>query len=332
MDPIEVFLRNALTVRAMEDRQVEAALAALRPLLDRIAAVIDQSGVMGLGLTREVTIQQLSDQIATAVSQQWGQPLLNRLSEDLAPFVTEQQAFARRLVEASGGSLTQPGAAAGVNVGSMVGGTVVNGRTLAATLTQSVPQLIADRSERFIRLGGPDVEERQYADAVVRLTNANVEALIRTGVGGVADAAQAVIYEVEADPDWLEGAMQWVAILDPRTCPICIAMDGRTLRVGQPARYWDGRRKISPHPQCRCAVVPRRWTEPERAPDGRMVAPQRQAEGDEGERNIGYRQAARQWLQGNPETARAIFGKRLGQQLLDGEISFDQAVRRWQAS
>lgn len=329
MDPIEVFLRNALRVRAMEDRQVDAALRALRPLLARIGTVIDESGVMGLGITREATIQQLSDRIAAAVSQQWGQPLAERLGQDLAPFVDEQQAFARRLVEASGGTLARPGAAAGANVPAIVGAAVTNGKPLAQTLAQVVPQLVADRSERYMRMGLTEDRQRTYGDAVVRVTEGNVEALIRTGVGGVADAAQALIYEVETDPDWLEGAMQWVAILDPKTCPVCIGMDGKTLQLGEPAAYWDGRNKLSPHPQCRCYVVPKKWTAPDRAPDGTLVPPQREAIGDRGEQNLGYRQAARKWLADNPETTRSIFGKKLGNQLLSGEIGFDRAVRLW---
>lgn len=333
MDPIEVFLRNALRVRAMENRQVDEALRALRPLLARIGQVIDESGVMGLGLTREASIQQLADQIAAAVSQQWGQPLVGRLSNDLAPFVSEQQDFARRLIEASGGTLAAPGAAAAsTSVPGIVTGAIVNGKPLGQTLAQVVPQLVADRSERYMRLGFMNAPEVSYGDAVVKVTEGNVEALIRTGVGGVADAAQALIYEYEADPDWLEGEMQWVAILDPRTCPICLGMDGKTLKVGEPQAYWDGRNKISPHPQCRCYVVPKKWTEPDRAPDGTLVPPQRAAVGDQGEQNVGYRRVAQRWLRDNPETTRAIFGKGLGDQLLSGKLTLDQAVKRWAAS
>jgi hypothetical protein len=57
----------------------------------------------------------------------------------------------------------------------------------------------------------------------------------------------------------------------------------------------------------------------------------REATGDRGAEPLSFRAAASRWVRDNPETARAIFGKALGQRLVDGEISFDQAVKLWSA-
>jgi hypothetical protein len=53
----------------------------------------------------------------------------------------------------------------------------------------------------------------------------------------------------EADPPEF---YRWNAILDPKTCPICIPLDGTTAPT--PADFPDGAPPI--HPRCRCITVP----------------------------------------------------------------------------
>jgi hypothetical protein len=78
-----------------------------------------------------------------------------------------------------------------------------------------------------------------------------VEAIIRTGVHEVGSAAQMAIYEVETDPDWLDaGGLQWTATLDSAVCPVCLGLDGKRYKFGEPGPYWDGRAKVSPHMNC----------------------------------------------------------------------------------
>jgi hypothetical protein len=66
-------------------------------------------------------------------------------------------------------------------------------------------------------------------------------------------------------------------------------------------------------------------------PSGAKVPPKRVAEGDKGEEPLSFKAAAKTWVKDNPQTAQAIFGKKLGQRLLNGEISFDKAVKLWQS-
>jgi hypothetical protein len=66
-------------------------------------------------------------------------------------------------------------------------------------------------------------------------------------------------------------------------------------------------------------------------PNGNKVPPRRLADGDGPEQPLEFKVAAKQWVKDNPETAQAIFGKKLGQRLVDGEISFDKAVKLWQS-
>jgi hypothetical protein len=168
-----------------------------------------------------------------------------------------------------------------------------------------------------------------------------VEAIIRTGVHEVGSAAQMAIYEVETDPDWLDaGGLQWTATLDSAVCPVCLGLDGKRYKFGEPGPYWDGRAKVSPHMQCRCVLLVAKWREEDMAsPSGRKVQPKRPTEGDKGEGTLSFKAATVDWIRANPETTRQIFGKRIGDQLLGSDregrpvkrISLDRAVKLWQA-
>lgn len=332
---VETFLRNALRQKKLEDRLVGQALSNLRRTLVAIERVVGQSGVLSVGPQREQAIRRVVERVARSVQETFGQQELTLLQEVLAPFISQQMEFARRMVVMAGGDLSQPIAAmTPLQASRMVNQAVVAGKTLEAQLLAGVPSLVADRLERYIRLGLSDasgVTVATYNDAVVRVTERNVEALIRTGVHEVGSAAQQLIYEFETDQDWLgPDGLVWTAILDSRVCPTCVALDGQRFNIGEPAAYFDGRNKISPHPQCRCYLLPWKWRNEDMVnPSGQREPVRRPAEGDSGEQTLSFRTAAKTWLKANPETAQSIFGKKLGQDLIDGKISFDQAVKRW---
>lgn len=327
---IEAFLRNALRAKKLEDKLIKQALRDLRNTLSAVERVVGSSGVLAMGPNRERTIQAVVSAVATSVQESFGIPQLAALQEALAPFVEQQLEFARRMVTMAGGELSADGAVqvAQAQVNRIVNEAVVGGKTLSAQLTQTLPAAVADRVERYIRLGLSDIGGevvRTYQDAVVRVTENNVEAIIRTGVHEVGNAAQQAIYEFETDPDWLgaEGLV-WTATLDSTVCPICLALDGK--------RFAADYRKVSPHPNCRCYLVPWKWRNEDMTnPNGEPVAPQRLADGDGTEGGLSFKVAAKRWVKDNPETAQAIFGKKLGQRLVDGEIGFDKAVKLWQA-
>jgi hypothetical protein len=334
---VEAFLRNALRQKKLEDRLVGQALRDLRRTLVAVERVIGTSGVLAVGPQRNEAIAQVTRAVARSVQESFGAPQLQVLQEALAPFVEQQLTFARRMVEMAGGDLSQPAVAmTPLQASRMVNQAVVAGKTLEAQLGATLPSLVADRVERFIRLGLSDASGETFAtykDAVVRVTENNVEALIRTGVHEVGSQAQGLIYEFETDPAWLgPDGLVWTAVLDSRVCPVCVGLDGRRYEIGTPAAYFDGRNKISPHPQCRCYLLPWKWrNEDMQGPDGPQPV-RRPAKGDGGGTEaLSFKEAARTWVRANPETAQAIFGKRLGQRLVDGQISFDQAIRQWSA-
>lgn len=337
-DLIIAFLRNALRQKALEDRLINQAVADLRSTLRAVEGILQQSSALTVGINRQRAIESVAAAVARNVQQTWGVPELAKLQQALTPFIEEQLEFGRRVIDLAGGTLSNPGAAT-LAANQAVNNAVIGGKTLAETLTQSFPALVADRVERYLRLGlqqaAGEVEVIGYKDAVVAVSERNVTAIIRTGVQEVASAAQQAIYAFEADPDWLEGRLTWTAVLDSAVCPVCIGLDGKEYELGQPGPYFDGRNKVSPHPQCRCYLLPSKWREETmQPPDGGRPQPTaRPAEGDSGEQTISFRKTVNQWLKDNPDTTKQIFGKRLGSRLLDREDRLDlpSAIRLWQA-
>lgn len=328
---VEEFLRNALRAKKLEDRLIRQAIVDLRTTLVAVERVVGSSGVLSVGPNRERTIQAVVLAVARSVQESFGVPQLSALQEALTPFVDQQLEFARRMVTMAGGELSAEGAVKVTQnqVNKIVNDAVVGGKTLSTQLTQTLPSAVADRVERYIRLGLSDVGGEvlsTYQDAVVRTTQNNVEAVIRTAVNEVGSAAQQAIYEFEADPAWLgPDGLVWTATLDSAVCPICVSLDGKRF----PVDY----KKVSPHYNCRCYLLPWKWRNEDMTdPSGNKVAPKRLADGDGPESALSFKVAAKAWVKENPATAQAIFGKKLGQRLVDGEISFDKAVKEWSAS
>ena len=330
---IEAFLRNALRQKRLEDQRVRQALRDLRRVLAAVERVVGESGVAAPQPGRNEAIAMLTAAIARSVRESFGAPQLAALSSTLVPYLESQLKFARQMEEMAGGDLAAP--VVGMNAtqaARIVRGIQVAGTTLENQLLSRLPAMVADRVERFIRLGLQDVAGGQvfatYENAVVRTVGNAVEATIRTGVHEAGSFAQQMIYQYETDPAWLgPDGLVWTAILDSRVCPVCLKLDGTRYQLGTPAPYFDGENKTSPHPQCRCYLLPWKWRND--TEDGKPV--NREATGDKGAEALSFRAAASQWVRDNPETARAIFGKALGQRLIDGKIGFDQAVKLWSA-
>jgi hypothetical protein len=317
---VEAFLRNATRQRKTEDRAIRQALQALAPVLTRIRRQVEDSGLLETTVGRQQLLTTLTAAIARQVQLNWGAPLLADLQESLAPWIEQQQAFARRMVETAGGTLTAPGAAAAARQPAQIINTaIVNGKPLAENLTVSLPALVADKVQRLALMGGEVFAE--YDSAVVRVVENSVEATIRSGVHASGSFAQQMIYAIEADPVWLDAqGLVWTATLDSRVCPVCMGLDGNRYKLGEPGRYFDGTSKLDPHLNCRCYLIPY-----VRAGAG----DERFATGDQGTEQIGFGTKVSSWIQDNPETARSIFGQKLGQRLIDGKLTLDKAIKEW---
>jgi SPP1 gp7 family putative phage head morphogenesis protein len=99
------------------------------------------------------------------------------------------------------------------------------------------------------RIRGRAVGRDRFAGGVLQASTRETEALVRTAVQQVANRAAAETFKQNADitEEW-----QYVATLDPRTCPICRPLDGKVFRHDDP-------KAPSPplHWNCRCFRAPR---------------------------------------------------------------------------
>jgi hypothetical protein len=342
MDPVEVFLRNALSQKGVEDRAIRAALKRLRPVMAQIRLLVADSGVLQLRPDRERLIQAVTSRAAQIIAQEWGQPALEQFRETLGPYLNDQAQFARDMVESAGGTLIRPNAVV-ANPIAATQQALVGGRPLADQMVLGIPAQAAERLSQFIRLSTgvePGEVLARYDNAVVRRVENTISATITSGVQSTGDLYQMAVYQLEADPAWLEGKLQWTATLDSRACPVCVSLDGKEYNLGEAGRYFDGQNKVDPHFSCRCFLVPSKWRK-----DGN----ERIVEGDDGEKALNFRRSAKVWVRDNPETAREIFGSTIGSRLVGSwpdnawgrrqlerfgppdVISFDKALRIWQS-
>jgi SPP1 gp7 family putative phage head morphogenesis protein len=97
------------------------------------------------------------------------------------------------------------------------------------------------------RIRGRAVSPGNYVGGVMTTSTRQAEAIVRTAVNEVANAAQTMTLEANRD---IVGEYQWLATLDERTCPVCGGLDGKTWRLDDPKG-----RKPPAHWLCRCTTV-----------------------------------------------------------------------------
>lgn len=93
-----------------------------------------------------------------------------------------------------------------------------------------------------------------FEGGVIDVTTRNAEVLVRTTISHIANVARAATYAANND---IVRAVQWVATLDPTTCPQCGEKDGKTWPLGEPHPTPPA------HPKCRCVMTPvlKSWRE-----------------------------------------------------------------------
>lgn len=123
--------------------------------------------------------------------------------------------------------------------------------------TAGVNRSTVDRVSRVVNAGlvrGDDVGTMSQAvRAQLGTTKAQAQAVTRTAVNHVSTAAREETYQENED---VVSSVKWVATLDTRTSPICIALDGKVFPVDEGPRP-------PAHFNCRSTTVPvlKSWKE-----------------------------------------------------------------------
>lgn len=188
-------------------------------------------------------------------------------------------------------------------VGFTADGTPV--AALFASLATESADGARDALVRGLSMGKPLPWITRRLEQALDIPRWRSETIVRTEAQRVYRSVARQTYLQNADV--LEGWV-WMAHLDSRTCPACMAMDGKIMPVGSTL---DG------HPRCRCAMVPRTksWADlglDESVGDTRPPVRDGQA-----------------WFKGQPASVqRAILGPRKFKAWQDGQITLDDLVAR----
>ena len=321
MTDIEAFLNQAILQGKVEKTLNIYALRKLREAMGWIKARIAYYGLDGLVPSQQARLAQLRQDVEEYMGGNFAGELRTQMegSEVLNTYIDRQLELARGAVEATGGTVTRSlTTEQAINQGFR--SVTINGIPWDEFVAVRLPRSVADKVSRFVSLGLLDSEAKTVAafdNTVVRTTRTQVEALITTGVHDTGSIAQQLIYQIETTPKWQEDNQQvWSAMLDSSVCSTCVGLDGK--------RYDMGYVKVSPHPNCRCVLLPESFFYEKGQPVLRPV------DGDKGVTEIpSTKKATETWLKDkdNTATANAIFGVKRAERLRKGDISLDQAVK-----
>lgn len=320
MTDIEAFLHQAILQGKVERNLNQYAMRRLREAMGWIKARIAFYGLDGIAPEQQRRLQQLRTDVQGYMTDNFSLDLITQMegSEVLNSYVDRQLELARQAVINTGGTVTRSLTSEQV-INQGFHSVTVGGIPWNELVSVSLPRVVADKVARFIGLGLMDSEAKTVAafdNVVVRTTRTQVEALITTGVQDTGSIAQQLLWQIETTPKWQEdNKLVWSAMLDSRVCATCVGLDGK--------RYDIGYVKVSPHPNCRCVLLPESFF----YENGKPV--DRPAEGDGGKVTDikSTKRATEAWLKANEATAAAIFGKNRAARLRNGEISLDQAVK-----
>lgn len=308
---IEQFLMQAIQQRKLEQKLTKHALKRLREALGWVRGQIDVYGLGEIVPNRAERIRELRSAVEAYMSQNYATPLMQTMqSSELVQDFVEQQLSLARSVVASTGATTTGTLTAAAATSQALGQVMVNGVPWGELLVDRLPRSVADKLSRLLGLF-PDDVGKVFTDAVIRPTERHVEAIITSGVQDTGSIAQQLLWQIETSPKWQEDNQQvWSAILDSRVCSTCMGRDGKRF----PMDYV----KQSPHPNCRCVLLPESF-----------FTQSRPAEGDGKTTEIApTKKATEDWLRSNPATATAILGKKIAQDFVDGKLTLEAAINR----
>jgi SPP1 gp7 family putative phage head morphogenesis protein len=198
-------------------------------------------------LYRERRLRQLLEQVEEQVARFGGRisPIIIREQRAAIGLAVDQVNGTVRIVagDTSGiGTLLNP---RGVEdaVGMVGRGSPLN-QYFAETLAPAVAEKIKAEVIKAVALGTDfNTIARRLVDAG-GITRSRALSMARTEVNRIRRETTRQIYEENSD---VISGWEWVASHSSRTCPVCLAMDGRVFKLEEP---------FPQHPNCRCDIIP----------------------------------------------------------------------------
>jgi SPP1 gp7 family putative phage head morphogenesis protein len=182
---------------------------------------------------------------------------------------------------------------------------------------QSVEQMV--RRLRGTKAAG-------YADGILDIPRRHAETWVRTSVGHVANFARDDMYKANED---VLSAVIWTGTLDSRTCPACVARDGRRYSVadhqpiGHSIPWLAGPGRLHAGDRCTSRPEVRTWRELgldiDQGPPG-----MRAAFGGP----VSAKVTAEDWLRDHPDSARRLYGKTRSELFLKGGLSAEDLINK----
>jgi hypothetical protein len=312
MVDLEEFLAQAIRQRKLEAKLTRHALKRLREALGYVRGQIDVYGLAQIGPNRAERIRELRAAVEAYMAENFATPLMQTMqgSSVVEEFVDKQLSLARKVVESTGGTATGALTAKAI-IPTAMDQVIINGVPWGEMLTQRLPNSVADKISRMLGLFPDDIGQ-VYADAVIRPTERHVQAIITSGLQDTGSIAQQMLWQIETSTAWqTDNEQVWSALLDSRVCATCMGRDGK--------RYSMDYIKQSPHPNCRCVLLP-----------ASFFTQDRPVEGDNGTVSEidTTKKATETWLRKNPSTARAVLGKKISEDFVSGKIGLETAINR----
>lgn len=263
-DLLDATLRHQIGIRRLAGGEVNQIL----PLLDKSDAELRElirrrlsQGIKNTTTKRYINllrdIRKLRAETFTAMRAQ--------TRSDLLGLASVEQEFSKRLFQLSIPVQMDFAAASAETLGAIVRTQpFAGGANAARTLQQwwnGVETVDQARIRDALQLG---ITQQETVDQMVRrvragtdLTRNNAEAVVRTAVNHVSNAARESFFDANSD---VVDVLRWVATLDGRTSLVCAGRDGHFIMIAgkdsghRPLLQPQGARPPA-HPNCRSLVV-----------------------------------------------------------------------------
>lgn len=254
-DPIEVEVRNLITLQRQTNQLQRTARAVLRrDLIPEVAASIARHDPSSVAPRYQAgRVGKILAELKKVAAGAFG-AVQSEMTTELVILGTAQARWAERLIE-----LLAEAAGTQASIGPgrtmmrrMITSEAMDGLTLGEWIasardaftrgaTRAVRNAVADGA-------GADAIRRSVTGEVIRVARRNIDAIARTATTFTTNQAHTAVYDANSD---ILAGVEFLATLDGRTTQICARWDGTVWPIGSPAIQ-----RPPLHVNCRSQLMP----------------------------------------------------------------------------